>query len=86
MGKPSRFNMGLRYAKRMGPKMPKDWTWEQARDFLDQGTGADLEAWALDKITDEAIRTRNASQSELIRIDPNSDLFGLLCDFVMPCG
>ena len=58
-GKPTPFNMGLRYAKRMGPKMPSNWTWEQARDFLDQGTASELEAWALDKITDEAIRTRD---------------------------
>ena len=51
--------MGLRVARKVGPKMPLDWTEEQVRDFLDQATGFELDTWQLDKVVDEAIKVRN---------------------------
>jgi hypothetical protein len=59
MAKPSKLNLAMRLAKRVGMKMPGDWSWQQARDYLDQATGADLDAWQLDKIVDEAMRVRD---------------------------
>jgi hypothetical protein len=63
VGKPSKLNMGLRLARRVGAKMDATWTWDDARDHLDQATGAELDAWSLDKITDEAIKTRDKTVS-----------------------
>jgi len=58
-GKPSKFNTALRFAKKFGLKVPPEWTWDDARNYLDQATAADLDAWQLDKVTDEAIRSRD---------------------------
>jgi hypothetical protein len=59
VGKPSKFNAALRVARKAGAKMQASMTWDQVRDYLDQATAADLDPWMLDKITDEAIRTRD---------------------------
>jgi len=64
VGKPSKFNEALRLAKRIGLKMPHDRSWEQVRDYLDQATAADLDAWQLDKVTDACIKVRDAQPME----------------------
>lgn len=61
-GKPSKFNRGLRIARKVGLKLPSDWTWNRARDYLDIETDGELNSWELDKVTDEAIKVRERTE------------------------
>ena len=46
-------------AQRLGRTMPLDWTPEQARDYLNQVTSAELDAFQLDLLVDVALRERS---------------------------
>ncbi len=61
MTRRSLFPEALATARKVGLRLSVDMTWDDVRARIDIRTGGDLDAWQLDRATDEAIKMRDAA-------------------------